>query len=241
MLEQMKLLSARRAYEFHADDIRLTLLSTGPIQGLIKQSFQFQTAAIGTPIETFGPVLPTMPPGLAFELGIWASSEGVLVPIRFMHIDPRRIVIDVAGPSSAIDSIFQRLRDLLAQVQTPDGSPLLGEPERVLDYSDISARFSYPLDVLFLPRLRNLFARVMNIDENTPSLVLAPTLYMPTHPVDEESAGAVNSPDSRMLQLALRKGTRPAERIYFSGAPLDSEAHLAYLTELDAILTSASE
>ena len=41
-----------------------------------------------------------------------------------------------------------------------------------------------------------------------------------------------------IFTFTLRSGTRPDEHIYFSGAPLDSEAHLAYLTELATALTS---
>src|SRR5437588_505316 len=82
------------------------------------------------------------------------SLDGQVVPIRFLHFEQRRIVIDVAGRSSAIDAIFEQLRQALTQLHAADGSPTVGKHECVLDYSEISARFSFPLDAIFAPTLR---------------------------------------------------------------------------------------
>jgi len=235
-MDQIKILTARRAYEFRPDDLRLTMLSVQQVQELIKQSSSFQIAAIGGPMPTFGPVPPTIPPGLVFNFGAWMPSEDQLVPIRFLHIEPRRIVIDVAGPSSAIDAIFARLRDIVAPLAAPDGTPAIGAYTQVLDYSEITAYFPFAWEALFAPPVRDVFARAMHTGEDQRELVLAPTLYMQARDAHAESAGGIGTPDSRTLQFAPRAGTKPEERVYFSGVPLDSDAHLTYLEKLEAAL-----
>src|SRR5947209_3127631 len=110
MLEQIKLLSSRRAYEFRPDDLRLSVLSVKPVQEQITQLFQFQTSIMGTPMATFGDVPVTYPPGFVFDMGVWISQNKQVIPIRFLHFEQRRIVIDVAGPSFAITAIFDQLQ-----------------------------------------------------------------------------------------------------------------------------------
>lgn len=240
MLEQVKILSSRRAYEFRPDDLRLSTLSTKPVQEQIQQLFHFQVAAMGSPMPTFGEVPSTYPPGFIFNMGTWISSEKQLVPIRLLHFEQRRIVIDVAGPSSAITPIFEQLQHFLSQVQAPDGSPIVGEPERVLDQSLISAQFSVPLNAMFVQPLRKLFTRVITTNASSEELVLVPTVIMQIQPTGQELANVATPEDSAAFTFTQRAGTRPEERIYFSSAPLDSEAHSSYLNELEAILREKS-
>src|SRR5579884_729070 len=108
MLEQVKLLASRRAYEFSPDALRLTTLSIELVQQQLRQLFSFQSSTVGSPIPTFGVVPASYPPGAVFNLGVWIYHEEQIVPIRFMHFEQNRIVIDVAGPSTAIDEIAER-------------------------------------------------------------------------------------------------------------------------------------
>src|SRR5229473_6611130 len=110
MLEHVKLLSSRRAYEFRTDNLRLSMLSIKPVQEQIQQLFQFQASVMGTPMATFGDVPIAYPPGFVFDMGVWISQQDKqLIPIRLLHFEQRRIVIDVTGPSSAITAIFEQL------------------------------------------------------------------------------------------------------------------------------------
>jgi hypothetical protein len=236
MLEQIKLLSSRRAYEFRPDDLRLSTLSVKPMQEQIQQLFQFQTSVMGSPMPTFGDVPTTYPPGFVFNMGTWISQEKQIIPIRFLHFEQRRIVIDVAGPSSAITTIFEQLRHFLSELQASDGSPIVGEPERVLDYTAISAQFPFPLDAMFAPPLRKLFARVFSANASSEESVLTSTFVMQKHPAGQEITWIAGPEDSHALTFGPRAGTRPEEHIYFSCAPLDSETHLSYLNELEAAL-----
>jgi hypothetical protein len=238
MLEQVKLLTSRRAYEFRPDDLRLSTLSIKPVQEQITQLFQFQTALMAQPMATFGEVPATYPPGFVFDMGVWVSSEKQIIPIRLLHFEQRRIVIDVAGPSSAITAIFEQLRQFLSELQASDGSPIVGEPERILDYTVISAQFSFALEAMLAPPLRKLFTRVSNVNASRRESALASTIVTQIHPTGQVLAKVAAPEDSNAFTFGPRVGTRPDEHIYLSSAPLDSDAHLTYLSELEAALTS---
>jgi hypothetical protein len=233
MLEQIKILSSRRAYEFRQDDIRLTTLSTKLVQRQFQELFQFQTSAMGAPAPTFGDVPSTYPPGFVFDMGVWLTPDEQLVPVRFLHFEQRRIVIDVAGPSSAITGIFERVKQFFANLSAPDGSPVIGEPERILDYSEITARYSFTLDALVPAPFRKIITESLPESSNANGMMI-PTLSVQFYPSDQELDGVPSVGDVRALTFTLRSGTQPQDHIYFSGAPLDSEAHLRYLNELDA-------
>lgn len=235
MLEQIKILSSRRAYEFRQDDLRLTMLSTKLVQQQFQELFQFQASAMGSPIPTFGDVPATYPPGFVFNMGMWISPDQQQIPIRLLHFEQRRIVIDVAGPSEAISSIFDLVKGFFSTLHAPDGSPVIGEPERILDFSEIAAQYPFSLDALIAKPFRKLLQGVLpgSSDANH---TLVSTFSVQVCPSDQELAGVPSVQDMRALSFALRSGTRPQEHIYCSGAPLDSETHLRYLRELDASL-----
>jgi len=239
MLEQVKIITSRRAYEFGADSIRLSTVSIQPIQQQIQQLFGFQSSAIGTPITTFGTVPSTFPPGIVFDIGAWIHQEQHIVPIRFIHFEQNRIVIDIAGPTGAIDGIADRLFHFLSGLQAADGSPVVGEPERVLEYSEITAQFSYPLETMLAKPLQKLLGKTMNIGSDNKSRTMIPTIAIQAYPTEEVLPSVPGANDNRAFTFALRSGTQPDQHIYFSGAPLDSETHLNYLNELEAAFTKS--
>lgn len=236
MLKEIKIVTSRRAYEFRPDDLRLSALCIKPVQEQIQNLFQFQSGIMGTPMGTFGEVPVTYPPGLVFNMGILLTPDEQLVPIRLLHFEQRRVVIDVAGTSSALTPIFERLQQFLADLHAPDGSPVIGEPERVLDYSVIIAQFPFSLDAMFASPLRKLFAKVISAKGSSEELAMASTFVMQMNPVGQEMARIASPEDSFAFTFGPRLGTKPEERIYLSCAPLDSDAHLSYLNELEASL-----
>lgn len=235
MPENIKILSSRRSYEFRPDDLRLTTLSVKPVQEQIQQFFQFQSSALGTPMQTFGEVPVTYPPGYVFNMGVFLSQEKQIVPIRFLHFEPNRIVIDVAGPSSAIDSIAERLFQLFGDLQAADGTPVFGEPTRLLNYSEISAQFSVSLNALFAPHIGELFTKIFNKEASSEELVMMPSLMLQAFARDEQYEVVL---DPHSFSLTSRAGTNVDEHIYYSIAPLDSEEHLSYLRALEEALTA---
>ncbi len=236
----LKLLLARRSYEFRMDELRLTTLCLPHVREEIKQMFGFEVAAVGTPQQTFGPVPITVPAGLVFNIGSWQIPDGRLIPIRLLHFEQRRIVVDVAGPSYAIDSIFERLMEFAQDLVAADGSPVVGERDRVLDYSEYDARQPFSLAQIFAPEVRSVFGGVLGATSNDRRSFILPTFTMHLHPEGQEYPGLGSVADGQLLQYALRAGTRPEEGVFFSGAPLDSESHREYLAQLEEALTNQS-
>lgn len=235
MLENIKVITSRRAYEFYPDSLRLSMLSLKPVQEHIQQLFQFQASAMGTPFPTFGDVSATIPPGLIFNVGVWVSPDEQLVPIRFLHFEQQRIVIDVAGPSSAISSIFEHLQEFLEPLHSPDNSPLIGELEQVLDYSEITAKYSFPLEMMLVEPLRKLLTDQTGASSNNERMLI-PMLAIQAFPNGQILPAVPGANTPQAFTFTQRSGTKPDEHIYFSAAPLTSEVHLSYLNELEKIL-----
>jgi hypothetical protein len=231
-MEQVKILTARRAYEFRPDDLRLTVLSVAEIYHEIQQFFSFHVAVVATPQPMFGPIPNTLPPGVVLDFGTTQTSEGVPTPMRFLHFEPRRIVIDVAGPSSAIDWTYEQLQRILAEKKAPDGSPVIGEPEMVREYSEISVRYDFGFESLLGGPLIEL-ARETFGDE-THSVLPLGLKFQAVEPDATVSPGEIGAGrNSRGNALELRMSTRPEDRTYLSVTELPTDLHLAWLEALD--------
>ncbi len=107
------------------------MLSVAEVHQQIWQYFSFQVVQIASPVQTFGPFPNTIPPGVVLDYGTTQTPEKSPTPIRFLYFEPGRIVIDVAGPSSAIDWTFRQLQRVLSEILSPDRSPVIGEPEMI--------------------------------------------------------------------------------------------------------------
>jgi len=237
-VDNVRIIGARRAYEFAPDDIRLSSLTLPSVIDTIRHAFQFQTATIGTPAASFGPVPPTLPPGLVFTLGRVVDVSGSEIPVRALNFEPRRIVVDVVGFSSTIDVVYQKIRALLADLESGDGSPVLGEPIATLDQSVMTAHLAFSPDDVLPPSLRAVFETAMGIAPGGEPGVIVPTILVQKAFLDQEfPGGQISSPG--VFQFALREGFHPDDRVYFSVAPLDSDSHIRYLAELEAAVTSA--
>ncbi len=187
-------------------------------------------------MATFGEVPSTFPPGIVFNIGAWIHQEEHIVPIRFLHFEQNRVVIDVVGPTVAIDGIAARLFHFLSGLRAADGSAVVGGPVRILNYSEITAQFPYPLDTLIAKSLRRIFSKTIFRGVDDLSMTLVPLIGIQAFPTNEALPGFQNTNDPHSFTFSLRSGTRPGDNIYLSTAPLDSEAHLAYLEELAASL-----
>ncbi len=222
-----RLLTARRAYEFRPDDLRLSVLSTLQAQQQISKLFDFQVFQVGTPLQAFGAIPDTIPPGVIFDYGI-ASTTETEVPVRFLHFEPFRIVIDVAGPSATIDWMYDRLRQVLLDIQDFDGSPAVGEPLRTIDYSEISTQLGFGLEDLLSEPVSRLTQDTFGGREGNLRVFPANINFLSIDPSQEIGQQSLAGPS-----LQVRAGTRPEDKIYFSTAYLPTDLHLAWLNELD--------
>lgn len=232
----VKILTARKGYEFTLDDLRLTMFGAEPVYAPIKEAFYFQAHGLASPPPTFGPVTPTIPPGLIFQMGMWVAEDKTIVPIRFLHIESSRIVIDVAGPSAAADAIFQRLLDITSDLAAPDGSPLIGQPVRTLNFSELSIQHNGALENLFAPAVRELFAASARESSQESNTRLLPSIQFQASSPDSPFDGQINTGNGRTFSLSLRAGSSLDEHAIYSSAPLETDAHLRFLEALSALM-----
>src|SRR5256885_5158386 len=66
-----------------------------------------------------------------------------------------------------------------------------------------------------------------------PYTTLFRSFIRPQHQDAEFTGVATPVLDSISFQLGPRAGSKPSQGLWYSGAPLDSDAHLAYLQGLD--------
>lgn len=239
-MEELKILAARRAYDFRTDDLRLTILSVAQIHQQIQQYFGFQVVQVATPLQTFGPIPNTIPPGVVFDYGMTQTPDEVPTPLRFLHFEPNRVVIDVAGPSSAIDWTFQQLRSILAEVRAPDGSATIGEPLRTRDYSEINVRYGFGLQEMVSGPLFEVAEEMLG-EEGRKVLPLG-IKFRAVAPDDTPNPGEIaNINFSRGNQLEYRYDTQLGEGVLFSNAELPTDRHIAWLTALGERLVGVKE
>ena len=232
MPTDIRILVARRAWEFRPDDLRLTVLSMPVTHAVIKNHFEFQTAVVGTPMPTFGPAVQSIPPGVVFDTGVVHRGRQA-VPIRFLHFETQRIVVDVAGPSDAAEEVYNQLRQLLSKEKASDGSAVVGQPFSRREISHLSAKLSVGIESLFVSGLGDLlrsFADSHNADE-----VVVPNMFLKTMGLDSEFQGIVDGDPAAFL-LAPRAGYPISEKQYFSAAPLSTSRHVEYVSEVEQLL-----
>lgn len=228
MLELKTILSTRRAYQFAQDDIRLTTLSIRGVIDAIKTGFNFEVAEIGTPTTSFGPAALTNPPGLAFGLGLIPFPEEGSV-VRSMSIEARRIVFDVAAPTTVIPDSLDRLRQIVNVFHTAEKVELIGEPISFRDYSELVIQSDSIFDaVLKSEALATVFNALAPLEEN---MALVPAVRFQTQALNMEFPGT-SEIDADWMRLEVRAGTSPSQHLIFSGAPLSTDDHLALLARL---------
>lgn len=219
MPKDVLILSSSRAYEFPPDGVRLTAICTEPVLAAVKSAFNFNTALIGSPMPTFGPVPQTLPPGAGFNFGVVEAGDAVF-PVRFLHIEAARLVVDVAGPSTIIDLVHSMLQEVLSTIpQTAAG--VMVDPVRVRDKSTIVSTLSVAPQALFpAPVLAALGSKGF-----------VPVLRW--HPAHADAPLDIEADPAEAWALELRAGVPPNARRYFSQAPITSNAHLAFLARLE--------
>jgi len=237
MPDRVTILSSRRAYEFAPDAIRLTMLTTIEVQRVIRDAFGFHQSTVGTPMETFGPVPPTLPPGVVFDNGSMVTEGEQIVPIRFLIFESQRIVVDVAASSDTIDMFWSHLIEITAGLQAPDGNPVIGTPTRTLDYSQISAHLQFRYESLLPQPLINVEKGLASHFPDSASWSFIPSISL----TFSQTGGAFSStPQHRIFRLEPRAGERIDAQIYFSSAPFPSRSHLWYLEQIESGLSGSN-
>jgi hypothetical protein len=228
-LKRVTILSARRAFEFPVDGIRLSMLCTDALIAELRAAFHFQGVAVVSPPNVFGEVPPTTPPGLVCQIGDVKLPDGAIVPIRALWFDASRMVIDIAGPSDHIDFVRDRIYEVASRYSAPDGQPVLAKPFAASDQSDITFKAELPLEL-------GLNSRVVSTIGKYRQERLVSSMLVRVNPGDLFLA----SPPATFI-IEPRSGTRLDDHLWFSTAPLETARHSAYLDELMPVLIPDTE
>jgi hypothetical protein len=230
--EDVRLLTARRAYEFRPDDLALATLQLAQTRDKIQAAFSFQAANNGVVPGLFGPTTIQLgQQGIVFQNGTLVVSDRP-TPIRLMQIEPTRIVIDVMASSSVIDSVFEHLVGALGDVRTADDHAVIGDPLRIRDFSELSGRFRFSLKDLFPPSVFEAFRRGLGNEAGTP----VPAIFFESLPEGQPYGGIPDVQSTTIVRFAPRAGYKPEDQVYYSGALVNTDAHLKYLQGLEAAI-----
>lgn len=235
MLQNVRVLSARRAYEFAVDELRVTMLSLPAVIASVQRIFQFQAVQVATPPETFGSVAITFPPGLVFAQGQFITEDQQAIPIRTLSVEPRRLVFDVAAPSKTLDVITAAFLTFAESIHSPDGSAVVGQPQRMLEHSELSFDWPVQLENAFSPLLWKTIQSHVVARSGIEHAQLAPTISFYLQSPGAGFPGATATGHG-LLQLTYRADTTLEDGHYFSRAPLPTDEHIAYLEEVERSL-----
>lgn len=220
-------LSARRAYVYPVDGIRLSVLCTTVIQDELRRAFSFQAATVAPPPQIFGELPPTSPPGLVLEVGELKGGHDV-VPIRAMMFNARQVIVDVAAPSNSIERVKQKLDRVIARFKAPDGQPVLSAASGSLDQSDMVFEADFPLSIGLSPDVWQALTSIVPSDQTPVGGLLLRGVH------------GNSFSDIRMAySLEPRADTNLSDHRWFSSTPLDTQEHTTYLNRLVAALTSS--
>ena len=221
---EARLMASRQVYEFPQDHIRLDLIGTA--RDLLQKVFNFQAVQL------------TVSTGIIFSRGTWhRSADSPVVAIRRLQIEPRLIIIDVDGGSDLIPGIFEFLVNCLKEIRTSEPTPLIGEYERVYDHSEISCRLDFEPNALLSPTLVRIVGDLPSMSGDAGEVGFVPVITV-SRARQTEEFGTTTPLEARAdYQITLRVGTRPADRVFFSAAPLSSSDHLRFLDELNSELS----
>jgi hypothetical protein len=225
MLEEIKVINASRAYAYDPDDIRLTMLATSQVAGLISQAFDFKDVNIKPPSALFSRPKRTDPPGLVFTNGSMIADDGGIIPVRSLSISSDEVAIIVAAPSIFLDSVFDRLIELVSDVDTPDGSAIIGGYVEVQQSSGISFRAVGFEKILSLQALQTAAASAAGhsaVDSTPFSLDF---WFRPSGAQLDEPLPA------QRFTIATRIRRNGDLDTFRSIAPMGSDQHIAYLNE----------
>lgn len=240
MAEVNAIIAAWRGYEYPPDRIRLQTLMLPAVMAAIQDTFQFRRSGVGLPPATFGP--PPQEVGLVFQLGVLSEDSGPDISIRDLYFEPRRVAICVGGPSSAIDRVWSKLRQLLAQLPGAGKDPVLPEPQAERDFSELNIRLRIPIQSLVAPQLVEASREAVG-EAAARQDVFVPAIHAVF--VKEAASYVGDFPGGQIgpqnvWTLSLRAGTMvsPGQEFY-SAAPLASDAHVAFLNKLESAIASS--
>ena len=230
MANNARILSSSRSYEFLPDRMRLSVLSLPSVIARLQETFRFGIARPGVPPAMFGPVVATAPPGVVCQLGTFADGDGAEFHLRELYVEPRRVVISVAGEARNLDFVWERLRSLLMDIGHQDA--IQGDPHAIRHASEVSAQLKIPPSALVASGVMESVAPFVQDGGQ----VWVPAIHGVIYRPDDEYEGDFPGPGvgvKNVWVLSLRAGSAVANgHDFYSSAPLEATEHIAFLSRL---------
>ncbi len=234
MKGEVRVLAARRFYEFTGDAIQVAAFSLADIQQPFRSAFDFQTPPVAGAVAQGG-VLQVGVSAFTFQSGRFSTKEGP-IPIRYISVEPSRLTVDIIGPSAAIEALYRMIRDVLKPLKVAGSPVIVGEASGFEDVSELTAQLDIDLVKLIDPRAYEIAEKRLPRGSGQS---LDMTLRLEIVNPDEAYPGGGGVAQQHLLQV--RAGTKPADRVVFTLAPLGTEAHIDYLRDLEKGIAGASQ
>jgi hypothetical protein len=232
MKGEVRVLAARRFYEFTGDAIQVAAFALSDVQQPFRSAFEFQTPPLQGAVAQGGAIQVGVP-AFTFQSGRFSTKAGP-IPIRYISFEPSRLTIDIIGPTAAIEALYQMIREVLKPLKV-GGSPVIAaDAARFEDVSELTVQLDIDLVKLIDPRAYEI---AENRLPRGSGQSLAMTLRLEIVNPDEAYPGGGGVAQQHLLQV--RAGTRPADRVVFTLAPLGTEAHINYLRDLERAVLGA--
>jgi hypothetical protein len=226
-------LSVRQVRLYEPDIIPFRFLRTKLGIDFIMNQFQFKEHAVPDGSEIYFT-------GGAYTTG--STAEDPVIPITLVSVNERRIIIDVAGPSAWANLVFEALR---ANVASMDLERRLNtrEPLVIAHETSCTATMEFGWqELLAVPLVHFLAGPAMSAMESeisTPrlsSMSLKFTISF-TSP-DTRLADTGITLSDKTLTIEPRVNTPLEDQHFFTVSPLESDAHLALLSELEQAIVA---
>lgn len=211
------------------------LCQPSPIEAL-RSIFNFNEMEVGLSS-------PPARPALTAQMGSFVEGS-LRAPIMRLVVEDRRVLLDIEGNSDDAEKVLSRLRTFLIELsenQDPEFlTPIISTQE-----SEVIARLEIDPDDLIAPFLRKFMQSQATTDVQYSFAKGTIALAQVVFDVNYREEGTVL--DDRRVTLSRkqfligpREGFRPEERMYYSKAPISTQAHLRLLKGLEGQLAELS-
>lgn len=220
---------SERIWEYDVDRVRLSSMTNARFITYLRETFHFANADLTQPYFLDGTSADTWPPGIVCELGVAPVNLDVEreiaeeVAFKSLKISSNRIGIEVAGRTDYADQVFRFFTDLLAESETPEGQPFIGQYRELRDVSLIAIRGAERPQGKLIPHdIEASFREAFSIDvDHIPYYEIAMNFSAP-------SDKAADNGQAKWM-LRPRFDTSVGEGVLESRAWLDSDAHTSLL------------
>lgn len=218
-------INARQIRIYEPDVIPFRFLRTKIATEYLVKQFQFKETD-AEPVE------------IGFHAGTFALSETNFLPINFVLINERRIIVDVAGSSDAAGRFYEDLRFLLASMD-PDHKLQEREPLITTHETQCVSIMEFDWRELFAEGLATFIGgpalRAVEVEGESEARLTTFSLrfgFSFSHKSLKLLDSGVTLSD-KYLVIEPRGSTPLEDRRFYSVSPLPSDAHIRLLGQLE--------